>query len=1784
MPPQGPRPQGGIPQQGPPPGRQGPPQPFNAWQKPPLDPNTRPDIPQQPAAPRTPEQRAPERTAPEQDAATQKAPENKAPETPGQKAPEQGGPGQRAPEQDATGQKSAEQRAQDHKAPEQDAPGQKAPEQDAADQKAAEQGTPEQGLPERKAPEHGAPDKTAEQGAPEQGTPEQGGPEQGKAEQDAPEKDGPEQRADDEKAAERDGSEQDGKEQDGQKADEEASRRDDGDRVAEDYVTDPGFRTDRPEDFRALADAQMDTFRSDGADNNAELPHELSRRDAYARRAENPRFQDMSDDGVYAVHTYTRPDVFEQLNQSLRTQDGNFADSVQQARAIASGLNELPPHEGLVSRRVGVMGRAAELLAAQYKVGEIAVETQFNSSSKVTEKNPSSKFRGQVELRITSKTGRDIDQLGMKREGEVLFKPGTQLLVTRNEKVGDVWIIEAEEIGPDDTRYLKDDVVRDKMDERRQLSAEQARELAEAPARDMSIADKLGGGQPQPDTTPPAPEPEPEPLEHRGEPADGWGSLAQATNPPGEPAIHAGTANSPEQQVRFLMDNLPETQAVNAHNFHGWNALEEGYRTNSSRSVVAFEERMQGQDSTADPVPPDQVSHDANLDYVQDKLGGDWQQHGDFDAALRDLAERPVGSRSVLAFESEAPSDPADPNSPKRVVSHLVTAVNTEHGLALVDPQNNRLADLPDQPSSVATLPYHQGDGPVLDHDTSQDTGQDTDTPQPEGPLGDLVEPDNGRPDEGYLFDDGFQATPEDHRAVADAFQGEGRHEAVTADAVKARDADPRYARLSDEDATVIRGYTGHDFYSTANAAHREGPGHPDFDRSQQQVRALVSALNKIEPTPGELLRGLNFGGDPIKIQQFRDQYPVGKTVVETTPLSASKKVTPDQDSEAGPDDRTTPVGKKLDPDQGSKFGPDVEMHIDSKTFRDVEKLSQNRSEGESLGKPATQLYVHENKIVTDPVTHQQKLVIRAEEIVFGDPRWVEKDDAEQQMAERREQTAANERENAARAKAAPSPFDNLTTLNPAPESTATPQPQRDIADALGGNDNGGYAGADQGPDGPSMDASQVGDHDWSPLARATNPPGEPAIHADTANPNQQAKYLAERHPEMAGVNPNFHSPDAFANGYQTNCTRGMVAHALRLGGIDAEAGRLLPEDMASMGTLDYVRENLGGGDWQGHSDYDDVIRTMRDQPIGSRAVIAVQYVGDDGNTYGHVAEVVHTKEGVAFIDPQSNSLMSLPHPPVDLKTMPFDPAKAVELHNEKQQATPDTTASADTTQPVPKPDAPVDPRIAFQKPDAPVDPRIAWQQNNPPAGSGLPPRSGYEVRPSRIGPDGRPVPSVSHTVPDRTPAADRGGYGMAEPPRQDPTPDARQNQGQDQNQNQSPDRDQDSPTPDERPLPTRQEIEAYLDSDRVRDAIREGNEITARDPEATVKVGDQRLPIGDAIRAMMLDSDTGPAVARILRDTPFLENSLLARPQTLCNVLKYPGAVDVLESCVREVRDYGGGPGDLADSYKADPKPAPSDLTPEQARLSAEAFREIERATPEDLRQPGFDQDRKDDPGYQREYLEYLYRDWEAKNAMLREFAQLIAGDAEDVKVKSREVPKSKVRAADKIDGYKGQADKLNDLVGSIVQYRTVDQAYQGLAKVLEESRRPGSKIQVVDFSDRFLDPQKSGYRDLQMNVRLELGDGEYHVAELRLHVKSIDDVADYEHALYEVRRDFQAVANADESRQAGEDGDRPLTAQERAMIGSILNEERIRFGEAFRLAGGRETEPRDYTRRTER
>lgn len=51
------------------------------------------------------------------------------------------------------------------------------------------------------------------------------------------------------------------------------------------------------------------------------------------------------------------------------------------------------------------------------------------------------------------------------------------------------------------------------------------------------------------------------------------------------------------------------------------------------------------------------------------------------------------------------------------------------------------------------------------------------------------------------------------------------------------------------------------------------------------------------------------------------------------------------------------------------------------------------------------------------------------------------------------------------------------------------------------------------------------------------------------------------------------------------------------------------------------------------------------------------------------------------------------------------------------------------------------------------------------------------------------------------------------------------------------------------------------------------------------------------------------PEMARLLRDVDYLEKSLLARPQTLANVLSHPEAIEVLVDCVDRAGEDTVGP-----------------------------------------------------------------------------------------------------------------------------------------------------------------------------------------------------------------------------------------------------------------------------------
>ena len=68
----------------------------------------------------------------------------------------------------------------------------------------------------------------------------------------------------------------------------------------------------------------------------------------------------------------------------------------------------------------------------------------------------------------------------------------------------------------------------------------------------------------------------------------------------------------------------------------------------------------------------------------------------------------------------------------------------------------------------------------------------------------------------------------------------------------------------------------------------------------------------------------------------------------------------------------------------------------------------------------------------------------------------------------------------------------------------------------------------------------------------------------------------------------------------------------------------------------------------------------------------------------------------------------------------------------------------------------------------------------------------------------------------------------------------------------------------------------------------------------------------------------------------------------------------------------------------------------------------------------------------------------------------------------------------------------------------------------------------------DRFVAPQESGYRDVQLILEMSNG----HLAEFRLHLAALDEVAVWEHALYEVRRDLDSIARQEVEPSPGRSG----------------------------------------------
>ncbi|MEV6372641.1 toxin glutamine deamidase domain-containing protein [Micromonospora musae] len=282
------------------------------------------------------------------------------------------------------------------------------------------------------------------------------------------------------------------------------------------------------------------------------------------------------------------------------------------------------------------------------------------------------------------------------------------------------------------------------------------------------------------------------------------------------------------------------------------------------------------------------------------------------------------------------------------------------------------------------------------------------------------------------------------------------------------------------------------------------------------------------------------------------------------------------------------------------------------------------------------------------------------------------------------------------------------------------------------------------------------------------------------------------------------------------------------------------------------------------------------------------------------------------------------------------------------------------------------------------------------------------------------------------------------------------------------------------------------------------------------------------------------PDLVRLVLATPELFDSLTARPLTLHHLASHQQAIDVLGDVLAEISERGAEA--VAAEAVADPRPTP--LTVEQRRISSTVVRPRVR-----IGQQGFDQNRQSDAAYREQYLDMLYEHAAIAQEELNQLAAKLAysGGERVGDPGWRTQPKDRRRAVDKVAKYGGDLSRLIDLAAAKVEFRSLDDLYAGLARLVGDP-----DIEIVRFEDRFLAPQASGYRDVQLVLRMRNG----HLAEFRLHLARLDEIAEWEHVLFEVRRDLESIAR--------EEG-RPLTPAERALVGGLLRRGRELFWTAL-------------------
>jgi hypothetical protein len=184
-----------------------------------------------------------------------------------------------------------------------------------------------------------------------------------------------------------------------------------GDTPRTDYDANPDFK---------VSAVDRDTFHNSYAGYAADA--------AFVRdlQAHNPTLSGLTEEELVAIRGYTSDEFCAPMNEGLRKGDvGLLQQYDSHIRTLVSGLNQLPPHEGVVGRGLTVEPAKLQDLVNRYEPGQVVREPSFLGADTRAE------FPGNVQFEIYSRTGRNIGELSHfpGSESEVLFPPGSTFRV-----------------------------------------------------------------------------------------------------------------------------------------------------------------------------------------------------------------------------------------------------------------------------------------------------------------------------------------------------------------------------------------------------------------------------------------------------------------------------------------------------------------------------------------------------------------------------------------------------------------------------------------------------------------------------------------------------------------------------------------------------------------------------------------------------------------------------------------------------------------------------------------------------------------------------------------------------------------------------------------------------------------------------------------------------------------------------------------------------------------------------------------------------------------------------------------------------------------------------------------------------------------------------------------------------------------------------------------------------------------------------------------------------------